>query len=80
VQAVIDAAAWRSHEASKMALSAGWTAAVLARVKKIPKLSDFLGEGRRRRQRQGPSVQRALLLDIAASLGMKVERHEEPVL
>lgn len=31
-------------------------------------------------ERQDPETQRALFLDWAASLGLKVERHEKPVI
>lgn len=77
---MIDAAAWRSHEAYRVILSAGWTAAMLTRVKKIPKLSEFLGDDKRGGEKQSPAQQRAIIHDLARSLGLKVERHEKPVI
>ncbi len=55
------------------------TMASLSRAKRIPKLSSLL-RSETLRKRQTPEQQRALILDFAAIHGLKIERHERPVI
>jgi hypothetical protein len=56
-----------------------WEMVNLSRFKRLPKLQTLLRKSGERNH-QTPEQQEVILRDIAAEFGLKVERHEHPVL
>jgi len=54
--------------------------AKLMRAKKLPSLKTLLKAKKGPRPPQSPEEQREIWLEIAEGLGMKVTRHEHPVI
>ena len=77
----IEAAAWRQDQNHRLALEQAWYVAALGGWKKVPKLKKFLSECfPKKRKRQTPEDVRAAVLDWAKASGLKVTRHERPVM
>jgi hypothetical protein len=77
---------WQMEQQARLAVLGASLTAKLVRLKPndlrsaLGRIDHLLKKGDAPRERQDPETQRLLILDWAQSLGLKVERHEHPVI
>ena len=76
----IQGALWREEQALRLSLSGAWYSAAFSRQKRLPALKNILKDRPKRIERQTPEEQRQFFLEFARRAGLRVERHEKPVL
>ena len=79
-------AQWQQEQGARLAVVGASLSAKLMRLpardfrSAIGRIDRLLKKERPAAERQDPETQRLLILDWADSLGLKVERHEKPVI